>query len=131
MKQLSVIALGAGCALALYAAPAAAQWTKVLDTPSGRSVFIDPGSIEHGVAVRQVAELWNYRAPDSFGDLSAIQLAQYNCDTHQRHLVQRTGYRAAMAQGSATAVQTNPDAAWQPVAPQSAAAAILAVACLN
>jgi len=126
MKKLAIAAT-----LLLALGPARAEWTKVTESASDRAVYIDPAAIKVVGLVRQVQELWDYRDPDQFGDFSSILLVEYNCDTHQRRLLQSSGYKAQHAQGAISGVRTNPNQDWAAIAPQAIAAAILNIVCLN
>ena len=126
MKQLAIVA-----ALALALGPARAEWTKVMESANGRTVYLDPAAIKADGGVRRVSELWDYRNPDQFGDFSSVLLVEYNCDTRQRRLLQSTGYKAQHAQGAISAVRANPSTDWAAVPPQAIASAILGIVCLN
>ncbi len=81
--------------------------------------------------MRQVTELWSYRQPDQFGDLSSRMAVEYDCDGARRHIVSLTGFRGPKGQGGISATRTGLADRWSAVGQQSLARAILQIVCLE
>ncbi len=111
--------------------PATADWTRVVESPSGRTVYVDPAGVVKAGDTRRLTELWDYRAPDHFGDLSSQLEVEYDCAAAKRRIVSWTGFRAAMATGGASGRHPEVDSGWQPIAPRTLAAAVAGVVCLD
>lgn len=117
-------------AFALSSTPASAQWTRLMQTSKGHTIYLDPQGISREGDIRRLVELWDYLTPDGFGDLSSRLTVEINCTTGQRRVVKWEGYKANMAAGALAGLRAGGDGQWRPIAQGTVSQAVMGAACL-
>ena len=126
MKRLST-RLGFFFALALIAAPALAEWEKVLETDIA-AYFIDATTLQKNGALRRVAQVQNLKHRDKDGELSRRALVEYDCREVQNRTLALSMHADAMGEGKKLDSYNEPSSP-RKVAAGSSGEAILKVVC--
>ena len=125
-KRLSA-RLGIFFVLALIAAPALAEWEKVLETDSA-AYFIDAATLQKNGVLRRVAQLQNLKQRDKEGELSRRALVEYDCREAQNRTLALSMHADAMGEGKKLDAYSDPSSP-RKVAAGSSGEAILKVVC--
>jgi hypothetical protein len=118
--------------LLLAAVPAWAQWTQVGGGDAKALTFADPATIRKQDQVATMTILVDFknaqRAPYGPEYLSQIVQQAFDCDGRRARVLEVAFYAGQMAAEDVVAVHDGPDE-WKSLAPQSAAEALLNIAC--
>ena len=126
MKRLST-RLGLFFSLALIAAPALAEWEKVLETDTA-AYFIDTATLQKNGALRRVAQVQNLKQRDKDGELSRRALVEYDCREVRNRTLALSMHADAMGEGKKLDSYNEPSSP-RKVAAGSSGEAILKVVC--
>jgi len=119
--------LGLFCTLTLIAAPALAEWEKVLETDSA-AYFIDTATLQKNGTLRRVAQVQNLKQRDKEGELSRRALVEYDCREAQNRTLALSMHADAMGEGKKLDSYNEPSSP-RKVAAGSSGEAILNVVC--
>ena len=89
-----------------------ADWTKVSVSESGNTWYVDFQTIKEHSGYVYYWELNSYLKPDKFGDWSAINYKQVDCNLLRYKFLSDTYYSRPMGQGKITASTNNPSKKW-------------------
>jgi hypothetical protein len=113
--------------LNLAAAPAWADWVKVIDNDVV-VIYIDPATIRKDGNIRRVWELYDLKQRDRDGEMSRRVLYEYDCKEERYRFLSLSAHSEPMAGGRVLNTGSSPTA-WDYVAPGTVAATKMQFVC--
>ncbi|MEO8134487.1 MAG: surface-adhesin E family protein [Betaproteobacteria bacterium] len=114
--------------LMFAAAPAVADWVKVLETDIVDQ-YVDPATIHRDGDLRKAWRLQNLKSPTPDGQQSLRLLSEYDCKGGRMRILLGSSYTGPMATGQSLFLGAGVESEWDRVPPDSMGELVLKYVC--